>query len=304
MLRARSPATGFCAPFRAALRLSFFLTGLTVGLFGHGHAHAKDDEHPLPPALATAMVPAAQAPIRLVTGTDYPPYVDAHLPHHGVLSHIVKEAFAAAGLAVADMAVEPWQRTYEATVAQRYDAAFPYVPNAERRNEMLFSDPIITLSTRIFIAAHRREEAAAAGLGWLRGKKLCRGLGYGLLPWLQELVSKHGVVHIIPSQQSHCLAMVKAGHADFLAEDESIVRARMQRLNDMEALVPFPNHAPPSHGLHLIVARKNPRAESLIGAFNQGLASLRQSGRLEAIQTEHLGARLADHSREASPPLP
>lgn len=229
------------------------------------------------PALSAGAEPV---PLKLVTGSDYAPYVDEKLPGGGVITQLVKDAFARAGQMV-DLSVEPWRRGYEGLLLHRFDATFPYIRTDQRQREVLFSDPIVTVRQHLVVAAGN--ENAAMMTGWLKGKRVCAAIGYSLPTWMEPLIQTGDVLRVTPTQQRSCLSMIAAGRADFMVEDERIAVARRASAAEWNKLTTVPGPATSEATLHLIVARNHPKAQHILTLFNQGLAQLRLEGAIPDI---------------------
>lgn len=226
-------------------------------------------------SLTSASALAETAPLKLVTGTDYAPYVDDRLSDGGPVTALVRQAFAKSGQDVT-VAVEPWRRGYEGLLAQRFDGTFPYIRTEQRMREVLFSDPITTVRQHLIVALGN--ERAAMASGWMKGKRVCAAVGYGLPPWMDFLIRQGDVQRVTPTQQRSCLSMIVGGRADFMVEDERIAIARRAEQTEREQLATVPGPAASEATLHLIVARHHPNAQQILEAFNQGLAQLRAEG--------------------------
>lgn len=226
--------------------------------------------------MAPTMAHAAEPVVRLVTGTDYPPYVDSTLPNGGLLTVLVQQAFAAAGMQTS-LEVEPWRRGYESMLAGRFDATFPYVRTAERDTELLYSDPVQEVRQRMLVTLG--QEMAAQEPYWVMGKRVCGAVGYGLPPWLDVLIDQGQVIRVTPTQQRSCIAMIAASRADFMIEDEVISNARLRDMLGADRVATVPGAPADTAFLYLVVAKSNPRAALILTAFNQGLARAKANGR-------------------------
>ncbi|MBP7339909.1 ABC transporter substrate-binding protein [Niveispirillum sp.] len=220
---------------------------------------------------------AEPTPLKLVTGSDYAPYVDDTLPGGGPVTRLVREIFTTAGI-TADISVEPWRRGYEGLLAHRFDATFPYIRTEQRAREVLFSDPITIVRQHLVVAIGN--ERAAMATGWMKGRRVCAAVGYGLPAWLNLLIQQGDVQRVTPTQQRSCLSMIIADRADFMVEDDRIADARRATVSEREKLVTVPGPAASESSLHLIVARDNPRGREILDIFNRGLAKMRANGSL------------------------
>jgi polar amino acid transport system substrate-binding protein len=82
-----------------------------------------------------AAAPGQAAGLRLVTGTDYPPFAGPELVGGGMATDLVTAAFQAAGSPIEPIEFLPWKRGYQAVLDGEFDATFPYAdaPDARRR---------------------------------------------------------------------------------------------------------------------------------------------------------------------------
>lgn len=231
-------------------------------------------------SLSTIPVAAETIPLKLVTGSDYAPYVDEQLPGGGPLLQLIKQAFAKSGIDV-EVSVEPWRRGYEGLLAHRFDATFPYVRTEQRMREMLFSDAITAVRQRLIVASGNEQAAMASG--WMKNKRVCAAVGFALPPWMDLLIRQGDVSRITPNQQRSCLAMIASARADFMVEDERIALTRKADGFGQGKLATVPGPVVSETSLHLIVAKDNPDAQQILDRFNQGLAQLRAEGAIPDI---------------------
>ena len=101
--------------------------------------------------LAIAMTQAASAgeTIRITNG-EWTPYLSEHLPHYGVSSHIVTEAFA-----LVDVEVEygffPWQRSFKlAKSGEKWDGSAVWYYSEERARHFHYSDAVNQVEMAFF----------------------------------------------------------------------------------------------------------------------------------------------------------
>lgn len=89
---------------------------------------------------------SAQEVVRLTNG-DWPPYLSQILPHYGLASHIISEAFAASGIKV-EYGFFPWKRSYnyakEGTDSVNiWNGSVVWVYNPTRALDFYYSDAVI-----------------------------------------------------------------------------------------------------------------------------------------------------------------
>lgn len=248
------------------------------------------------PAPGMAPAPAPYTGLDLVTGGDYAPYTGEDLPGGGLVTELVRRAFAAGGRRY-DVRFMPWKRGYDGVVSGRFLATFPYVRTPEREREVLFSDPVVEvrqfvyLSKRSAMDFHGRGAAGdsggdSGGVTDFRGRAVCQPVGYALPGELEALVQQGLLTRHTPSDLGACMRMVAAGRADALVIDEysaadAIARAGLA--DDIRASErPFAVVT-----LHLVVGRATPGAEATVAAFNDGLKMLKQQGVYRQLLAAH-----------------
>ncbi|WP_247892450.1 transporter substrate-binding domain-containing protein [Azospirillum sp. Sh1] len=242
-----------------------------------------------------APAPAPYTGLDLVTGNDYAPYTGEDLPGGGLVTELVRQAFAVGGRRY-DVRFMPWKRGYDGVVLGRFLATFPYVRTPEREREVLFSDPVVEvrqfvyLSRRSAMEFHGRgrpgAEGGSDGVTDFRGRTVCQPVGYALPAELEELVQLGRLTRHTPSDLGACMRMVAAGRADALVIDEYSAAAVIARAGLTEEIriseQPFA-----SVTLHLVVGRATPGAEAMVAAFNDGLKTLKQQGVYRQLLAAH-----------------
>lgn len=234
--------------------------------------------------MLVGMGSAEASALDLVTGNDYAPFTDETLPEGGMLTEVVQRAFAEAGQQHTVRFVA-WKRGYDATVAGRYAATFPYVRTPEREPDVLFSAPLIEVRQLVF-------HNPAGGLVFrkpddLRGRVACMPIGYALPPELQAMADHGQLKRESPRDLGACARMTASGRTDFFVIDEFAGRSSIVTAG-LEKSVVAAETAYATVPQFLIVSRRHPDAERLLADFNAGLAKLKASGGYDAIVRRHV----------------
>lgn len=236
-------------------------------------------------AAAQSLGPQSQGPqsLSLVTGEDYPPFVDARQPGGGLAVLLIQQVVDRMGdIVILDTA--PWRRGYEETLRGRYDATFPYVRTAEREREFLYSDPLFSVRPVVFMPAERR--FAYGGPADLRGKRVCGPLGYALPEVLQSMIQAGEVERVMATSAAACPGLLVAGRVDFIIQDLRIGSALIAKVGLMQAIVTVSEPPLSMSDIHLIVPRNRVDAAALIARFNAALARVRASGDYDRLLAE------------------
>ncbi len=247
-----------------------------------------------PPAAAQAPIERLRAElgtVRLVTGTEYPPFVDSSLPGGGVLTALVREAFRAVGIPIT-LEVMSWGDGYRGVRDGAFDATFPYYATRARRAELQFSAPLFNVDQSLFqrsppaITFHRLDD--------LIGAQLCNPGGYAPPLGVQRLVDAGQLVVSAAPTPLDCLQRVAAGGLS------GVILPRLQVLSLLQNL-PFDlaeSDTPVERRwLHVAATNANPRGAQVLDAFAQGRAALERANGWNRIIVRHLGVAVLNWNR-------
>lgn len=225
--------------------------------------------------LALAGTPARADTVALATG-EYPPLSGAAEPGGGLLAQVVVAAYAAVGDTV-QLSFLPWQRGYNETLAGSYTGSFPYVKNAEREAQYLYSNPLLGDKIRLFAL-----EAATQPLSW-NGKSICVPLGYNIHQ-IQLFAQAHAARLERPTSMASCFQLLQLGRVQGVWSSEIVaeqvtrpLRAAGLHYKPLMLDIDYPVQ------YHLIVPRARADAADVIARFNSGLALARKSGVVKKI---------------------
>lgn len=230
---------------------------------------------PLPAGAAEALA--------LVTGEDYPPYVDAREAGGGLAVLLVQQVMRRMGVA-ASIDTAPWRRGYEDTLRGRYDATFPYVRTPERERDMLFSDALIQVRQVVFMPADRRFTYRSPAD--LKGRRVCMPLAYAPAAALQPMIESGEVQRVTAASAAACPGLLAADRADFFIQDLPIGMALVARANLAGRVIALSEPPVGQSEIHFILPRSRPDAAGLIARFNAALAQVRTSGDYDRLLTQ------------------
>lgn len=222
--------------------------------------------------------------VRLTNG-EWPPYLGEDLPHHGVASRIVAEAFALQNVEV-QWEFHPWARSLKMAEQGTRDGSAVWLYNREREQRFHISDPVVESGYYLF---HRKSRH----FDWnsvedLRGLRIAatRGYDYGEAFQQAEAAGEIDVVRLTGDEQG--LRQLLAGRIDLFPVDKVVgFDLLYQHFSAAERrLLSF--HPVPlrSDSLHLLLSREVPGNAELMQRFNQGLARLRDSGKISQYLLE------------------
>ena len=154
--------------------------------------------------------------VQLVTGNDYHPYTDQSLPNRGMVTEIVESAFKEVGYDP-KIVFRPWKRAYAETKEGIFAGSFPYIKAEARLKDFYFSEPIHTMSIRVFVGT----DSPIRELDDIQGKRICIPLGYAVSKKFREIIGNHiDQQEANPSDLASCLRMIRSGRKDFFIINE------------------------------------------------------------------------------------
>jgi len=225
--------------------------------------------------------------IDVVTGIDYPPYVDETLPQGGLATDIVRAAYGAAEIETT-VRYLPWKRGYDATLRGEFAATFPYLRNAEREHDFLFSAPLYPLRLMLF---HLTSNGFVyTGLDSLKGKTTCIELGGMPQRSILSLIEAGEVTLVETKDILSCVRMMGAGRVDFLIVNEQVGKTAVRDAALPAGTIHMVERPYALMSQYLLIPRNAPDAMRQLEIFNKGLDRLKASGRYDTILDRHLGA--------------
>ena len=208
--------------------------------------------------------------VRVALG-EWPPFIGSNLKNFGSVSHVVSEAFKSQGYQV-EFGFFPWKRSFDLTRLSDWDGTAVWVKSPEREKHFLFSDSLMTSSSVFF---YRKDMAFDwKTLDDLKGYTIGGSTGYYHGTIIDEGERK-GIFKMdrITDEYSNFKKLL-IGRVDLVVANREVGNYLLNKVLDKEQRKEITYHANVAHTAtyHLIISKKNPRAESLMQAFNRGLA--------------------------------
>lgn len=222
---------------------------------------------------------ALRAETIYLTNGEWPPYLGEHLPHYGVASRIVSEAFAEQGIRV-DWSFYPWSRALLLAERGKRDGAAIWLRSPEREARFHISDPVVESR---YVLLHRADYP----FEWSTIADLARHrLGaaqdyfYGEAFTEAERSGQLQVKRLNSEEQG--LRMLLAKRIDLFPMDEVVALTMLAERFTPAERGQLVAHAQPLHSqpLHLLLSREIPANAERMQRFNLGLKALRERGRI------------------------
>ena len=248
---------------RTYLKLFFFIMIFLHAMVGAGFAEEK---------------------IRLCNG-EWPPYFSQYLPHYGIGSRIVSEAFALEGVTV-EYGFFPWKRALNNARDGRWDGVVGYEGNLERAQNFFASN---TVWETPWVFFHLKTQP----LFWEKLDDLasCRMGGTLAYMYTPEFLAaeKAGKLRVerVPSDEQNFKKLV-VGRIDVFPQVLDAGYFQMRTLFDPATVQTITHHPKPFgvHREHLLLSKVSKRSVRLLETFNRGLLRLKESGRYDQYFAE------------------
>lgn len=260
--------------------LSFFIVGCGT--------RATTSPTPTPTVLPPTVTTSATAnnTIRIASG-EWSPYISEHMPHYGIWSHIVTEAFAIQGITV-EYGFFPWNRSLNYVSSGLWDGSLGWVKTPERDLFALFpTTPIANVEDMCFVFFHRTDyEFDWETVEDLSGQHIGTMLGYAQTE--QLIAARDSGIPLtldIYGEELTNLKMLLANRFNLLVCAANICTELLKENFTPEEVALVTYHPTPwdCPEYHLMISKKSPRAEEWIQIFEQGLQQLKDNGRYNQL---------------------
>jgi polar amino acid transport system substrate-binding protein len=218
--------------------------------------------------------------IRIATG-EFAPWSGKHLAHGGHVNHIVQEAFATQGVRV-EFFYLPWKRAFEEARIGKFDATSYWYENIERRDAMLFSEPVI-INRTVFFQRADVDVIRWKSLSDLSGYRMSATVGFTYTDDFYRAIDAQTLNPIMVPSDIQNIKLLMADRVDVFATDEmaGFYMAAQLSIDPRKLKVIEPPLNTPKG--YLLVSKTNPDSQWLISTFNTGLKKIRANGTYQKI---------------------
>ncbi len=240
-----------------------------------------------------------EASLNIVTAGDFAPFTGQDLPGSGLIAEVVDHAMQSSPAADRYRVhwIEDWSSHLEPLMTSTMmDMAFPWFkpdcasdPENFRCANFYFSDPMFETLILLFVDTTRPIPFTSDAD--MHGRTLCRPNGYFTHDLDREgrrWVSDKLIDLVQPKTVSDCFDLLTAGDVDAVAINEFTGRAAIKSLK-LEGRVDVLQGRPLSiEGLHVLVHKDHPDAETLLDMVNTGLSSIKANGSYQRVVDQHM----------------
>lgn len=218
----------------------------------------------------------SQDRLRLTNG-EWPPYLGSALPHHGVGSRIVAEAFATQGIDVS-WEFYPWARALRLAELGERDGSALWLKTPERLAAFYVSEPVLESEYYLFYRANAPLPEGAR-IEQMHGLRVAAMIGYYYGEAFRNAEADGTLDVIRVPRETQALELLLAARVDVVPIDRIAAETILDRLSEQQRTAIMESaQVWRLESLHLMLSRKNPANATRIKAFNRGLAVLKARG--------------------------
>jgi polar amino acid transport system substrate-binding protein len=237
--------------------------------------------------LAWAALSLAGAPLKLEMAVEeYPPLMGEKLPYGGILTRIVTEAYARAGVSV-QLRWVPNNRAITGVMDGAYEGTYGWTHSPERDRKLLFSNSVI-YNFRMTFFQRRGEDYAWKKLEDLAPYRIGITIGNHYSDEFSALQAA-GRLNVDPAPADPLnMKKLASGRIDlFPMEQESgQMLADLTLSREDRDRITYQGSAIWEVPVYVVITRSSPRARDLVARFDRGYGDLAASGRLKALVEE------------------
>lgn len=241
-----------------------------------------------------------RANVRILTGTNYPPYVDRGLPAGGFSFELVEQAlqFRDQPADYQIDVIDDWGAHLTTLLAGgAYDLAFPwFLPDCSQRDRLgdagqwrcvnlHFSQPLHEIVVAFYIRDEDTGEIRTASD--IEGKRLCRPDGYFTHDLAVKGLMPPKIIRVAGSDPTDCFERLVSGEVDVVTLNADTADQNISRLgieNEVSELIDLAT----IETLHVVGMRTNPKTRTLLLRIDQGLNGLHKNGIFTDLAAKHL----------------
>lgn len=235
---------------------------------------------------ATGNASELQKPVTLrITNGEWPPYLSVELPHNGIASRIVSDAFARQGIQV-QYGFFPWNRAFQLARRGAWHGTAVWLSSPERERDFYLSDPVVEARYVFFHLADTAFDWQTIDdlAQWRLGGTL--EYHYGEAFQQAERDGKLRIERVASDEQN--FARLLARRIDVFPMDEAVGNTLLRKNFSARDQARIHVHPLPLRvdALRLLLSRKQPENAEYMRRFNLGLKDLRDNGSIRRYLNE------------------
>ena len=255
--------------------------------------------------VTTAALPAPRKrQIRVVTGTDWAPFLDEDQPQGGMLTEVTNVALSLAD-GKPDYKIDfinDWGSHLQPLLSDHaYDFGIAWFkPNCTlvdrlsddskfRCNNLDWSAPMYEQVIGYYTRAGDPRPATHSDLF---GKTICRPSGYSTFMMEEQGLVEPKIIIKRPSKTTDCFEGLVAGQYDAVVLATDTAEGAILKIG-AKGKVAFHDHLSYIATLHAVIAKTNPRGREYLAALDSGIKKIKDSGEWFRIVSRHMAQHRA-----------
>jgi len=224
--------------------------------------------------------------VRLTNG-EWKPYLSKNLPHYGVMSHIVTEAFEKENVEV-EYVFFPWKRAYISAVQGQFDGSIGWVKSTERLKDMLCAeDPVVFVKEVLFYIDGN--EFKWSDIGDLKGMTVGGTNGYIHIKRFEDAGIK---VDIATTDLQNFKKLLEGRVAVFPCELKvGLTLIRENFTKEEQKKFKYHQKSFSESGLFLLISKQVSNNKEILNMFNRGFKKLKETGEYDQMLKDFLNGR-------------
>lgn len=235
---------------------------------------------------------------------EWKPFLGEKLPHGGVASHIITEAFSLVGIKVHyKWYKDAWKRAYIdafnakevkiGSASMKLSGSCVWSRKPEREKQMYYSEPVIPGEFNVFVYL-KDSEFDWKDIKDLKGRRVGATIGYFYGSDIEKAAKDKIFIMERIAYEPNNLKRLLTGKIDlFLVNRKIAIDLIKTNLTAAEGKKLKIHPKPASRGLsqHLILTRKVSENQKLLQKFNEGLKKLKESGKFDQYHKDADGGK-------------
>lgn len=215
------------------------------------------------------------------TADPWEPFVDPNDENNGIALAIISAALATQGYEV-EHKFQPWKRALNDVTNGKMDILPGTWMTEERKKVLIYSEPYAV--NNIKLIKRKDDPFVYEGIESIDGMKVGTMLGYGY----PDEFTESGAIMEPTNEFLFSIKKLVAGRVDFAIEDEIVGKYKISQENpELLEKIEFLTPALSNNPLHVTCGKANPKCQTIIDAFNTGLAEIKDSGKYDEIMKSY-----------------
>jgi len=234
--------------------------------------------------LLISSLTGAEPLVLAAVGDPWPVLLNPDTKQQGLLVEVVREAFQTQGYEF-EINFVPWSRAMVLVQQQRADLLIGAWYSDDRNRYLQYSEVIFASVIRIIKPKNSTFEYT--GISSLRGLRVGTILSY---QYNDDFLTDTGIARITSDSLLNNIHNLIAGRIDLTLDDHYVVKHMLDtHIDDWQSKLSLVENPLMAKNLYLAANRSNPKHQTIIKAFNLGLAQLKKDGRYDKIvESYHL----------------